>query len=302
MNSINSIPNDMADKFNFLSEILLQRMPKAGSYKTEIPGLELHRKETSHRAENCFNKPIFAMTVQGAKRTLVGNKEYRYGAGYSLLAGIDMPNMSYLTQASPDKPYLVITLNLDIHLTSQLITQLPKTTATNTSDGAVVIQTSPDILNVMQRLVELLDQPEKISLLAPILLQEIHLQLLLGPHGEVLKAINTQGTKSHHILKTINYLRDNVLQPLEVDKLAQMVHMASSTFRKHFKAITSMSPTEYHQHLRLYEAQRLMLEDNQNVTNAGYLVGYESTTQFNREYKRLFGASPRQNIGQLSEA
>lgn len=292
-------PKDMQTDFTLLSKKLLQRMPEPGDYPTPITGLVLHRRDIPNQPENCFNKPILAMTVQGVKRTIVGNKEYRYGAGHSLLAGVDMPNMSYLTQASPEKPYLVISLDLDGHLTSVLAAKLSKSVASGVVKGAVVMQTVPDILHAFQRLVALLDKPEQIPLLAPVILQEIHLQLLLTPDGEILKAINTQSTKSHHISKTINWLRDNFQQPLNVEALATMAHMAPSTFRKHFKTVTTMSPTEYHKYLRLYEAQRVMLENKQDVTSASYSVGYESITQFNREYKRLFGEPPQRDVNQL---
>lgn len=148
-------------------------------------------------------------------------------------------------------------------------------------------------------LLELLDKPPQTPLLAPITVRGIHLLLLLGPQGDFMKAINTHGTRSNRVFQGINWLRDNFAQPLDVDGLARKVNMAPPTFRKHFKAVTSMSPTQYHKHLRLYEAQRLMLENRKDATSAGYAVGYESLTQFNREYKRLFGDPPQRNVSQL---
>ena len=123
--------------------------------------------------------------------------------------------------------------------------------------------------------------------------------MLLGRQGELLKSINTHGTRGNQVVKGINWLRDHYMAPRDVDALARQVNMAAPTFRKHFKTVTTMSPTQYHKHLRLYEAQRLMLEDRSDATSAGYAVGYESLTQFNREYKRLFGAPPRRNVSRL---
>lgn len=283
-----------------LREALLRRMPEQCDYPTPVPGFVLHRRDVINNPENCFNKPILAVTIQGSKRTVVGNEEYRYGAGNCLVAGVDMPNMSYITDASPEKPYLVISLDLDSNLTSQLAAQVPPSkTQPGSFSGAMVAPTDPEILKACLRLVELLDKPEQIPLLAPITVQDIHLMLLLGPQGGLLKTINTTGTQSNQVFQGINWLRDNFMQPLDVDELAKKVNMAPPTFRKHFKAVTTMSPTQYLKHLRLYEAQRLMLENAKDASSAGYAVGYESLTQFNREYKRLFGDPPQRNVSHL---
>jgi len=233
---------------------------------------------------------------------------------------VDMPNMSYLTEASPEKPYLVISLDLDTHLISQLAVQIPPPKAPNDSfSGTIVAPTDPEVLKAFHRLVELLDKPDQIPLLAPIILRDVHLLLLLGPQGGLLKTINTHGTQSNQVFQGINWLRDHFMDPtqsnqvfqginwlrdhfmdpLDVDDLAKKVNMAPPTFRKHFKAVTSMSPTQYLKHMRLYEAQRLILENEKDASGAGYAVGYESLTQFNREYKRLFGDPPQRNVSQL---
>lgn len=286
--------------YTTLSEKLLQRMPKAGDYPTAIPGFVLHRRDETNKPDGCFNRPILAVTIQGSKRTIVGNVEYRYGTCSCLVAGVDMPNMSYITDASPDKPYLVISLDLDSYLITQLAPQVaPSKNAAGASGGTAVAPTDPEIARACLRLVELLDKPEQIPLLAPLTVREIHLLLLLGPQGDLLKTLNTHGTQGNQVSQSINWLRENYKEPLDVDGLAARVNMAPPTFRKHFKAVTSMSPTQYHKHLRLYEAQRLMLEDKQDATSAGYAVGYESPTQFNREYKRLFGDPPQRNVSHI---
>jgi AraC-like DNA-binding protein len=291
---------NIIEKINaLLKEMLLQRMATPGDYPTPIPGFVLHRRDVPNRPENCFNRPILAVTIQGAKRTVVGSTEYRYGVGQCLLAGVDMPSMSYLTEASPEKPYLVISLDLDSHLSAQLTSQIPPSKTLGNTFAAAVAPTDPEVLKAFFRLMELLEKPEQLPVLSPIILREIHLRLLLGPMGELLRTINTQNTKSNRILCGINWLRDNFREPLSVDELAGRVNMAPPTFRKHFKAVTSMNPTQYHKHLRLYEAQRLMLVDHKDAMSAGYAVGYESHTQFNREYKRLFGEAPLRSVNQL---
>lgn len=297
---MSELVDDMERTNARLKQMLLQRMREPGDYPTTIPGLVLHRRDETNIPESCFNRPILALTIQGAKRTVVGTEEYRYGEGNCLLAGVDMPNMSYLTEASPEKPYLVISLDLDSHLTTQLAAQLP---SSDTQGGPVkasaAAPTDPEVLKAFLRMVELLDKPEQIPTLAPIMLREVHLLLLLGPQGELLRAINTHGTQNNQVFQGINWLRDNFKEPLDVDELAKRVNMAPPTFRKHFKAVTTMSPTQYLKHMRLYEAQRLMLENRIDATSAGHAVGYESLTQFNREYKRLFGDPPQRNVSQL---
>ncbi len=283
-----------------LTDTLMQLLPAHGSYPTSVPGLVLHRREILFTPENCFNKPVLAVTVQGAKRTIVGTEEYRYGAGYCLLAGVDMPSMSYITEASPEKPYLVLSLELDSRLITQLAASLP-VKPSSCSGCTAVGPVDPAILHALVHLVELLDTPEQLAVLAPILVQEIHTALLLGPAGGLLKNLNTRGTQSHQVLRGIHWLREHVADSLDVEALALSLHMAAPTFRKYFKIITGMSPTRYHQHLRLYEAQRLMLEENKDAADACYGAGYESLSQFNREYKRLFGEPPLRNVRGIVE-
>jgi AraC-like DNA-binding protein len=292
---MNAVDDYLLTDFALIKEILLKKMPRPGSYSTPIPSLSLHRIEGVNQPSNCFSKPILAMTIQGSKRTIVGKQEYQYNAGHALLAGIDMPNMSYITHASKENPYLVMTLELDNHLISLLVDQLPPITSDRVENGATVIKTEPDLLNAFQRLAELLNNPNHIPLLAPVILQEIHAHLLLGPHGSLLQSINTHGTQSNKIFQAINWLRAHFEEPLNVDELADRSHMASSTFRKHFKAVTTMNPTEYHKQLRLYQAQRLMFQFGKDVTSACYEVGYENLSQFSREYKKLFGSSPKKS-------
>lgn len=311
-----------AKTYAAMTERLLAHMPRPGDYPTPVGGLVLHRRDVVNKPENCWNRPILAMTVQGAKRVVVGTEEYRYGAGNSLLAGVDLPSFSYLTDASPEKPYLVMTLELDSHLITQLVAQTaplqssppsgegqegaPGTSHASPSGipprGAAVMPTDPQILEAFGRLLDLLDTPEHIPVLGSLIIHEIHALLLLGQQGPLLKALNTQGTRGNQVFCGINWLRENFLQPLDVDGLAGMLHMAPPTFRKHFKAVTSMSPTQYHKHLRLYEAQRRMLENHEDVATASYAVGYESVTQFSREYKRLFGDAPHRNVTALQAA
>lgn len=302
MTTTSDIDHSLADKeLNLqLKELILPKMPTAGDYPTPIEGLVLHRRDQTYQQENCFNGPILAVTLQGFKRTIVGNEEYRYGAGNSLVAGVDMPTMSHITEASSEEPYLVISLGLNNYLTAQLLAELPTLKQQQRSfKRLAVAKTDHEVLQALLRLVKLLDKPEQIPILAPMIIREIHFRLLLSEQGDQLIAINTQGTQSNQISTAINWLLNHIKQPLNIDELASTVNMAPSTFRKHFKNVTTMSPSQYHKHLRLYEAQRLMFVEKTDVTRAALAVGYESPIQFNREYKRLFGDPPLKNVNQL---
>lgn len=271
---------------------------KEGDHVLAVPNVTLHRRHKTDVAENCFYRPIVGLTLQGTKRTVIGTQEYRYGANNCIVTGVDMPSINYITDASPEKPYLVISLYLDIQLITQLAAQIPARHATVTGNS-VINPSDPEVLKAFLRLIALEEKPEQIPVLAPMAIREIHFRLLAGPQGNLLRTISTLGTQSNRIAQAITWIRNNFKDPLEVGSLAGKVHMSPPTFRKHFRLVTFMSPTEYHKRLRLYEAQRLMLEGRTDATNACYAVGYENQNQFNREYKRLFGAPPQKNVSQL---
>ena len=283
---------------NLLKEKLLRKLPVQGKFETAVETFMIARRDDPNQLENCFSKPLVGLIVQGFKRSVIGSEEYCYGENQCLVAGVDIPSSFYVTDCSPEKPFLAISLELDKYLISQLAAQIPPSSGLGggVSRGISVADVDPHVLEAFLRLIELLENPEQIPILAPMIIREIHYRLLIGPQGEHLRSLNTFGTQSNQIAQAINWLRDNYKEQLQVDELARKVNMATSTFHRHFKEVTSLSPLQYHKRLRLYEAQRLMLAKNENATSAGLTVGYESSTQFNREYKRLFGEPPHRNI------
>jgi len=286
---------------NLLKGKLLRWMPGTGRYPTAIEGLTIVRRDEANQPENCFYKPLVAVIVQGFKRSIIGSEEYRYGENHCLVTGVDMPSVNYVTVASQEQPFLGLSLILDKYLISQLAAEIPPSSrlGNNSYKGMAVADVDPDVLDAFLRLAELLEKPEQISVLAPMIIREIHYRLLIGPQGERLRMVNTLGTQSNQIAKTITWLRDNYKEPLQVDELARNVNMATSTFHRHFREVTTLSPLQFQKRLRLYEAQRLMLAENEDAAVAALVVGYESPTQFNREYKRLFGEPPHRHVSQL---
>lgn len=283
---------------SLLKEKMLLRMPAPGVYQTAIEGLRFSRRDEANRLENCFSDPVAAVIIQGFKRSLIGSEEYRYGENQCLVAGVDMPSSSYVTGASPEQPFLAVAICLDKVLITRLAaeTPLPARLATGSHRGISVETVDLDVLEAFLRLVELLEKPEQIPALAPLIIREIHYRLLVGPQGQHLRRLNTLGSQSNQIARAITWMRHNYKEPLHVDAIARDVNMATSTFHRHFKEVTTLSPLQFHKRLRLYEAQRLMLTEKETATTAALAVGYESPTQFNREYKRLFGEPPHRDV------
>ena len=294
-------PEGLTITNNLLKEKLLRWMPEPGLCPTAVEGLMLARHHDANEIGNCVYKPMVAVVIQGSKRSVIGSKVYRYGENHCLVVGVDIPSANHVIVASPERPFLAVALDLNKYLITQLAAEVPPSFKPDIDacKGMAVAEVDPDVLDAFLRLIELLEKPEQIPVLAPMIIREIHYRLLIGPQGERLRSVNTLGTQSNQIAKTITWLRDNYKAPLQVDELARNVNMATSTFHRYFRQVTTLSPLQFQKRLRLYEAQRLMLVENEDATLAALAVGYESPTQFNREYKRLFGEPPHRHVSQL---
>lgn len=283
-----------------LKDALLKWLPKQCRQETAINGLALSRYNEETSAAKCFYYPIVALVVQGFKRSIIGNMEANYGKCHCMVVGVDMPGVFHITQATPQNPFLSLSVKLDRHIITQLITEMPSIVAPQEkSENPVVIsEVSEELLDAFVRLVDLLDTPSRIPIFAPMILREIHFHLLTGKQGDCLRLFCTSGTQASQVARAISWLRENYIAPLRIDELAQQVHMAPSTFHRHFRQVTSLSPLQFQKRLRLYEAERLMLTEGMDASTAALMVGYESGSQFNREYKRQFGAPPRRDVTQ----
>jgi AraC-like DNA-binding protein len=286
-----------------LKEALLKWLPKQSRIPAAIDGLMLTRCDEAGRPESCFYQPMIAIIVQGWKRAMIGNKEYSYGDGFCMVVGMDMPGVYHLTEASAEQPFLSVSLKLDKHIITRLLAEAPQFAGQewaekpgNSPSAVLVSEVKDEILDAFLRLVKLLDNPAHIPILAPMIVREIHFYLLTGPLGDCLRMANTIGTQANQIARSANWLREHYMEPLKVDYLAGMVNMAPSTFYRHFQQVTTLSPLQFQKHLRLYEAERLMLLEDKNASAAAREVGYESVAQFNREYKRQFGSPPLQDV------
>jgi len=281
-----------------LKDIVLSRADVPGDHLTAVAEMAFHRRDETNKADNCFLKPLASVVIQGHKRSIWGNREYRYGEGQGVVNGVDMPSASFVTEAAPEKPFLVVSLAIDSQLVTKLSAEIPFSTKSggSLSPTVSIAETDPELLDAYLRLARLLERPEQIPMLAPLIIREIHYRLLIGPQGEQLLLVNTLGSQSNQVAQAITWLKRNYKKPLVVGELAQRVNMATSTFHRHFRSVTTLSPLQYQKYLRLYEAQRMMMVEKADASNASLAVGYESATQFNREYKRLFGESPHRDV------
>lgn len=286
------------DSRRALKEILLKRLPEAGRFPTPIDGFVLHRYDDADTAKPHFYNPILIVAVQGKKWARIGTEDVSFGESNCFIAGVNMPVTSCLMEATPDKPYLSMSLELDRELMAVLAPKIPAGAAydARSARGAAVQTLGPELLDAFLRMLELLDQPDQAKALGALINQEIHYRLLSTSFGYQLRLLNTLGTQSNKIDQAIRWLRENYRETLKVEDLAALLNMAPSTLYKHFKEITALSPLQYQKRLRLDEAQRLMLVDDCDVNQAASGVGYESANQFSREYKRLFGDSPRRSV------
>lgn len=295
------MPKDVQRIIQLNSEIkekLLSCLPTPAIRPTAIEGLHLVRREDVGTPERCFEKPLIGLVIQGTKHSLIGGKEYVYTENQSIVAGVDMPISSYVINPSPEKPFLFLYLYLDKQVLSSLALEIRQDypDASEAVASVSIADTDADILEMFLRLLALHEKPEQIPLRAPMMVRELHYLLLISPHGKLLRQLNTPGTPNNQVLRAINWIRENYKHPIRIESLAREVNMSPSNLHRSFKLLTGFSPLQYQKQLRLYEAQRLMFLQNERVSSAALSVGYESVTQFNREYKRVFGEPPLRDI------
>ncbi len=268
--------------------------------RTIINGLRLHRCSAPTAPLHTAYEPSFTLVVQGTKSLTLGIETYRYGVGQYLLTSIELPVASWVVEASGDIPYFCLCLDLNTQRLHQLLDRIsyrPKVVAADATRGLSVNHASHELIDATTRLVRLLDTPADIPAMAPLIEQEILYRLLSGPDGPRLVQMATSESQGHRIARAVNWLRANFQWALRVEDLAEHVGMSPSSFHRHFKAVTAMTPVQYQKRLRLHEARRLMLVEGLDAGYAGHRVGYQSPSQFSREYSRLYGMSPARDMG-----
>lgn len=295
--------NSMEIALEALGKSIARWTDKGDQPVTAIPGLSLYRRYEPTQPTSIMYEPRICMIAQGAKRVLLGDDTFVYDEHHFLIASVDLPTVVQIIKASREKPYLGLVLKLDQREMSQLMadSNLPPPRSQQSSRGMAIGEVTLPLLNGFQRLIDLLAEPKDIPILAPIIQREIVYRLLVGDQGARLRQIASVGSQSQQIARAIDWLKDNFTRPLRIDDLATQVNMSTSTFHHHFRALTAMSPLQYQKWLRLNEARRSMLTDHLDAATAAFQVGYESPSQFSREYGRLFGAPPLRDITNLRQ-
>lgn len=282
----------------------IARLTEQGELEsTSIRGLSLYRRAQPSEPTTGMYEPSICMVAQGAKHVQLGDDSFTYNAQNYLLTSLHLPSVFQIREASPEKPYLGLRLKLDLKEVAQMMvdSELPPPRAQQPNLGMATGEVTQPLLDAVVRLVQLLEHEEDIPILAPIIQKEIIYRLLIGDQGMRLRQIASSGSQGHQVSKAILWLKDNYTQPLKVDDLAQEVGMSTSTFHHHFRSMTALSPLQYQKQLRLQEARRLMLLERKDAASAAFEVGYESPSQFSREYSRQFGAPPLKDITNLRQ-
>ncbi|MFB3301946.1 AraC family transcriptional regulator N-terminal domain-containing protein [Pseudomonas sp. AMR01] len=284
-----------------LIQAIGSRIATPGDYPMPIPGLGFYRRDKPATPVVCMVEPCIVLVAQGEKRMWVGGEGYPYDASRFLVTSLDIPANSEVLLASAQQPCLGLTFKLDLRILAELIAQseMPPKRERELLKGVGIGTVTEGMLASFARLVALLDEPEAIPILAPLIQREIHYRLLQSDQSGRLRQICSIDGHGYRIAKAIDWLKLNYATALRVDELAARVQMSAATFHHHFRQLTAMSPLQYQKWLRLNEARRLMLNEHQDVSGAAYTVGYESPSQFSREYSRLFGDSPKRDIAAL---
>lgn len=285
-----------------LTARLLERFPKEGEFTTELPGLMIYRFDGPTAPAGYLLEPSVCLILQGSKRVFVGENEYIYGQGGFVVTSIDLPVIAQILEASEAKPYVGAVLKLDRLEIAQLILEHPPVSGKGGGAGEAIEigALSPRLLGAAKRLIDLLEEPDSIAALAPLARKELLFRLLRTECGPKIRQIATGGSPTHQISRPIAWIKDNLGERLRVEHLARLAGMSVSTFHHHFRALTALSPLQFQKHLRLNEARRLMLARQLDASAVAFAVGYESPSQFSREYSRLFGSPPLRDIKNLS--
>src|ERR1700729_4006131 len=271
------------------------------SRATEISGLTLGRRTATTARCSMTYEPRVIVTCQGRKRVELGRNIFICDESRFLLTSLDLPVVSRVIEASKAVPCLALSLKLEMRVVRELLSreEIEVAEAGSNSPGIAIGETTVEFLNACCRLVDLLRTPQDIPFLSGLIQREIIYRILRGAEGTRLRAIATLGDQSHRTAKAIAWIRANYAKPLRVEDLAEIAGMGLSTLHHHFRALTAMSPLQYQKHLRLQAAPELMLVDGMDAASAAFEVGYESASQFNREYSRPFGQPPMRDIRTL---
>ncbi|WLQ13170.1 AraC family transcriptional regulator [Hahella aquimaris] len=295
--------SEIFDRIKELARLIQRHCPTDGVCASDIPRLSFIRSSSPTEPVLAVHQPAVCIVAQGAKKVISGEKLFKYDAAHYLVVSVDLPIAGQVMEASPEQPYLCVRLDLDLTILSELILDEGSVdnSATNQSVGVSLV--TPRLLEAVIRLVALLnDNPKDISVLAPLAEKEILYWLANGDQGGLLREITNGDSRLRQISKAIQHIKTTFDQPFDMEELLKLTCMSASSFFHHFRAATHMTPLQYQKQLRLLEARRQLLLGDQDICNIGYGVGYDSPSQFSREYARLFGLPPSKDLTRIKNA
>jgi AraC-like DNA-binding protein len=285
-----------------LSELrtLIARHAPGGKGGTLIAGLSMKAISKPTEPSHSIDEPVFAVIAQGAKRTVLADRVFEYRAGHFLVASVELPVTSCILHASEKTPFLGLGLTLKPELIASILLETSSTDPGATERLGIHVSEAPaELLDAVVRLLRLLDRPSDIPVLRPLIEREIVWRLLCGEQGEMVRQIGLADSRLSRIRRAIRSIRERYAEPLEVEGLAKQVAMSPTSFHRHFRAATAMSPLQYQKQIRLQNARSRLMTNAYDVAKVGFSVGYDSPSQFSREYARFFGAPPGRDAARL---
>jgi AraC-like DNA-binding protein len=286
----------------------IARHADQGLTPTALPGVSVVCSPTTTEPLCGVAEPTLAVVAQGVKDTTLNGRTFTYGVGQFLVVSVDLPVIGHVTQGTAEEPFLAVVLELRPQMIATLLLETaPGATGgadavDATPTGLAVSDASPSLLDAISRLLALLDAPADVAALAPGIEREVLWRLLTGPQGPAVRQIGLADSRLAHLTRAIRWIRGHYNETLRVDELAALATMSVSSFHRHFRAVTSMSPIQFQKEIRLHEARARLLAKPSDVTGVGYAVGYDSPSQFSREYRRMFGVPPSRDARALRDA
>ncbi|MBT2322403.1 AraC family transcriptional regulator [Variovorax paradoxus] len=286
-----------------LARLIAKHAPTDGVHETGIKSVSAIRLSQPNEPIGAIQDPAICVIAQGSKRAMLGDEVYVYDESCYLVAAVGLPVTAHVTTASPEAPYLCFRLALDPGEIAALLLKAgsPPAPRRASSRGMFLSRVTPSMLDAVLRLMRLLDSPDDLEALAPLAIHEILYRVLRSEEGPRLAQIATADSHAHRIARAVAWLKAHFAEPLRIEDMARQVHMSTSSLHQHFRAVTSMSPLQYQKQIRLQEARKLMLSELVDAATAGHRVGYESPSQFSREYSRFFGAPPARDLQRLRQ-
>lgn len=269
-----------------------------GRFHTPMPDVHIVRSFQDRLPVHNMYKPSLCVVLKGRKEILFGESALYYSEMQCLVVSVEIPASGRMLGATPENPYIGIMIDIDVAILREVLQQLPKPPVPKANSGPCVFvgQVDGTLAECVTRIARMAKMPEAVPILFPAVMRELYFWLLTGPYGEEIAKIALPDTQAERVARAIHFLHEHFGETLRVEQLAEVAMMSASSFHQHFKAMTAMTPVQYQKQLRLIEARRLMVAENSKVSEAAYQVGYESVSQFSREYSRSFGVAPKQDV------